>query len=57
MGKIMRYCPELQLLVKGMVAAVRSVSVALGLLMLVLYIFSIIFTAEYHQGLKAAIYS
>jgi len=53
MGKIMRYCPELQLIVKGMAAAVRSVAVALGLLMLVLYIFSIIFTSEYHQGLKA----
>jgi len=53
MGKIMRYFPELQLIVKGMVAAVRSVGCAGILLMLVLYVFSIIFTNEYHQGLKA----
>jgi len=53
MGKIMRYFPELQLIVKGMVAAVRSVFCATMLLLLVLYVFSIIFTNEYHQGLKA----
>jgi len=52
MGKIMRYFPELQLIVKGMVAAVRSVGCATILLMLVLYVFSIIFTSTYHQGLK-----
>lgn len=53
MGKILRYLPELQLIVKGMLAAVRSVSCAGVLLMLCLYVFAIIFTSEYHQGLKA----
>lgn len=52
MGKIMRYFPELQLIVKGMLAAVRSVGCATILLLLVLYVFAIIFTNEYHQGLK-----
>lgn len=50
MGKLMRYFPELQLIVKGMVAAVRSVACAAVLMLLVLYVFSIIFTNEYHQG-------
>jgi len=53
MGKIMRYFPELQLIVKGLLAAVRSVAAATILLLLVLYVFSIMFTNEYHQGLKA----
>lgn len=53
MAKLMRYFPELQLIVKGMVAAVRSVGSAGFLLVLVLYVFAIIFTNEYHQGLKA----
>lgn len=52
MGKLLRYLPELQLIVKGMIAAVRSVSCAGILLILVLYVFAIIFTNEYHQGLK-----
>jgi len=53
MAKLMRYFPELQLIVKGMVAAVRSVGSAGFLLVLVLYVFAIIFTNEYHQGAKA----
>jgi voltage-gated sodium channel len=53
MGKLMRYFPELSLIVKGMVAAVRSVGCAAILMVLVLYVFAIIFTQEYHQGLKA----
>jgi len=53
MGKIMRYLPEMQLIVKGMLAAVRSVGCAAILMLLCLYVFSIIFTTEYHQGLKA----
>merc|ERR1719375_1893862 len=36
-----------------MVAAVRSVSCAGILLTLVLYVFAIMFTNEYHQGLQA----
>merc|ERR1719345_454462 len=50
MAKLMRYFPELQLIVKGMLAAVRSVGCATILLLLVLYVFAIIFTNEYHQG-------
>jgi len=53
MGKIMRYFPELQLIVRGMLAAVRSVGCATILLLLVLYVFAIILTSTYHQGLKA----
>lgn len=53
MAKLMRYFPELKLIVKGMVAAVRSVGCASILLVLCLYVFAIIFTNEYHQGLKA----
>jgi len=53
MAKLMRYFPELQLIVKGMLAAVRSVGCASILLVLALYVFAIIFTNEYHQGDKA----
>jgi hypothetical protein len=53
MGKLMRYCPEMQLIVKGMMAAVRAVGCAGILLLLCLYVFAIIFTAEYHQGHQA----
>jgi hypothetical protein len=52
MGKLLRYFPELALIVKGMAAAVRSVGCAAILLMMVLYVFSIVFTSEYHQGWK-----
>eukprot|EP00427_Karlodinium_veneficum_P045896 CAMPEP_0169302864 /NCGR_PEP_ID=MMETSP1016-20121227/69035_1 /TAXON_ID=342587 /ORGANISM="Karlodinium micrum, Strain CCMP2283" /LENGTH=354 /DNA_ID=CAMNT_0009395619 /DNA_START=570 /DNA_END=1634 /DNA_ORIENTATION=- len=52
MGKLVRYFPELQIIVTGMVAAVRSVASAAVLLVLVLYVFSIIFTNVYHQGLE-----
>jgi len=51
MGKLMRFFPELAIIVKGMVAAVRSVGCTAILLILVMYVFSIIFTDAYHQGL------
>jgi len=50
MGKLMRFFPELAIIVKGMVAAVRSVGCTAVLLVLVLYVFSIIFTDQFHQG-------
>merc|ERR1719191_2733181 len=50
MGKLMRFFPELQIIVKGMVAAVRSVGCTAILLILVLYVWAILFTSEYHQG-------
>lgn len=53
MAKLMRFFPELQIIVKGMVAAVRSVASTAVLLILVLYVFAILFTSEYHQGTKA----
>lgn len=52
MGKLLRYCPELKLIVTSLLAAVRSVGMALILLLGALYVFAIIFTQEYHQGLK-----
>jgi hypothetical protein len=53
MGKLLRYFPELQLLVRGMAAAIRSVGCASILLLLVLYVFAIVFTSEYHQGWRS----
>lgn len=50
MGKLIRYFPELGLIVKGMLAACRSVGISSILLLLVLYVFSIMFATEYHQG-------
>lgn len=50
MGKLMRFFPELQVIVKGMVAAIRSVGCTAILMILCLYVFSIIFTDMFHQG-------
>jgi len=50
MAKLMRFFPELQIIVKGMLAAVRSVVCTAILLILVLYVWAILFTSEYHQG-------
>jgi voltage-gated sodium channel len=52
MAKLMRFFPELQIIVKGMLAAVRSVVCTAILLILVLYVWAILFTSEYHQGNK-----
>jgi len=53
MAKLMRFFPELQIIVKGMLAAVRSVVCTAILLILILYVWAILFTSEFHQGLKA----
>jgi len=50
MAKLMRFFPELQIIVKGMVAAVRSVLCTGILLVCILYVWAILFTSEYHQG-------
>jgi voltage-gated sodium channel len=42
--RMLRSLPELMILIKGMVAAMRSVSYVIGLLILILYVFSIAFT-------------
>eukprot|EP00439_Symbiodinium_sp_Y106_P066019 s1506_g10.t1 len=52
MAKLMRTFPELMLIVKGLAAAVRAVSWTLALLMMILFVWSIIFTSIYHQGTK-----
>lgn len=54
MGKLLRMLPALMLIVKGMIASVRSVGCACILLMLCVYVFSIIFTGVYHAGHKIA---
>eukprot|EP00929_Paragymnodinium_shiwhaense_P047870 TRINITY_DN24283_c0_g1_i1.p1 TRINITY_DN24283_c0_g1~~TRINITY_DN24283_c0_g1_i1.p1 ORF type:complete len:670 (-),score=120.43 TRINITY_DN24283_c0_g1_i1:289-2298(-) len=51
MVRIMRSLPELLLIVKGMVAAVRAVFWTLILLFLITFVWSILFATEYHQGL------
>jgi len=50
MAKLMRKFPELMLIIKGLAAAVRAVSWTLALLMMILFVWSIIFTSIYHQG-------
>jgi len=50
MAKLMRFFPELQIIVKGMLAAVRAVVSVAILLIMLLYVFAIIFTSEYNQG-------
>ncbi|CAJ1333220.1 unnamed protein product [Effrenium voratum] len=50
MAKLMKTFPELMLIVKGLAAAVRAVSWTLVLLMMILFVWSIIFTSIYHQG-------
>jgi len=44
MAKLLRALPELMILIKGMVAACRSVVLTLSLLVVVIYIFAILFT-------------
>eukprot|EP00930_Biecheleria_cincta_P002370 TRINITY_DN103379_c0_g1_i1.p1 TRINITY_DN103379_c0_g1~~TRINITY_DN103379_c0_g1_i1.p1 ORF type:complete len:601 (+),score=105.31 TRINITY_DN103379_c0_g1_i1:162-1964(+) len=53
MAKLMKTFPELMLIVKGLAAAVRAVSWTLVLLMMLLFVGAIIFTNQYHQGLKS----
>jgi voltage-gated sodium channel len=50
MAKLMRFFPELQIIMKGMVAAFRSVVCTAILFSLILYVFAILFTSTYHQG-------
>jgi len=44
MARLLRALPELLILIKGMMAALRSVCFALGLLLVILYVFGIAFT-------------
>lgn len=53
MAKLMKTFPELMLILKGLAAAVSAVSWTLVLVMMGLIVGSIIFTNQYHQGLKS----
>lgn len=53
MAKLMRAIPEIMTIVKGLVAALRSVGTTAVLMALVTYVFAIILTSTYHQGLVA----
>merc|ERR550514_972986 len=46
MARLMKSVPELLTLIKGMAAATRSVSATMGLLIIFLYVFAIIFTGS-----------
>jgi len=50
MARLMRSMPDLVLIVKGMVAALRTVSCTGILLLLLIYVWAILFTSEFHQG-------
>merc|ERR1719281_2244367 len=49
MVRIMRSVPELLILIKGIVAATRSVGSAMMLLIIFTYVFAIIFTGVYRE--------
>jgi len=50
MAKLMKAFPELMLIVKGLVAAARAVAWTLVLLLMIMFVFSILFTSVFHQG-------
>lgn len=50
MARLMRAIPEIMIIVKGMVAATRTVLCTGALMVCILYTFAIFFTNEYHQG-------
>lgn len=53
LAKMMKLFPELMMILHGMVAAARAVVWTAALLIVVTYMWSILFTSEYHQGLVA----
>jgi hypothetical protein len=53
MARLMKQCPELMIIIKGLIASFRSVGCTAILLLLVLYIWSILFTTEFHEGNKS----
>lgn len=50
MAKLMRAFPELLMIIKGLVAAIRAVAWTAILLVLITFTTSIVFTSQYHQG-------
>merc|ERR1719393_1037636 len=49
MARLMRSVPELLTLIKGMVAATRSVSSTLVLMLILMYVFGIVFTQAFKE--------
>lgn len=49
MARLMKKVPELMIILKGLVASFRSVGCTAILQVAILYVFSIIFVAEYHE--------
>lgn len=56
MARLLRAMPELLILVKGMVAATRAVSVTLFLLMIIIYVFGILFRQLAAGGLVGEVF-
>lgn len=50
MARLMKKIPELMIIIKGLVASVRSVGCTGILQVLILYVFSILFVSEYHYS-------
>lgn len=50
MARLMKKVPELMIIIKGLLASVRSVGCTAILQVLILYVWSIIFVAEYHEA-------
>merc|ERR1719446_723734 len=66
MARMLRSMPELLILIKGMVAAMRSVGFVLLLLVIIMYVFSIAFVQllkgtdagnEFFPGIPASMYT
>jgi hypothetical protein len=53
MARLMKKCPELMIIIKGLIASVRSVGCTAILLILCLYVWAILFVTEYHEGWKS----
>merc|ERR1719394_664002 len=53
MAKLMRAFPELLMIVKGIKTALKAVVWTAMLLVVITYTWAILFTNEYHQGLKS----
>lgn len=53
MARLMRTVPELMIIIKGLFASVRSVGCTAVLLILCLYVWSILFVTEYHEGARS----
>jgi len=51
MARLMRQVPQLMIIVKGMMAAIRAVGWIAALLLMLTYAGAILFTGEYHEGL------